>query len=247
MWDFSGKTFLITGASSGIGKSIAEYLTRELNANVVMIARRKDILDEMCQCLPGENLAIGYDLRDISNISSIFEICEKENVNLDGLVYSAGVAPLYALKDNDVDNMLDTMKINALAFAEICKGFLNSSIINKGASIVAISSVVSVATTNRQSAYAASKSMLNSYVKYMAKEALGKIRVNAILPGIVETEMTQQLRIKSENYDEKMKRNSPLGVITKDKLSKLVAYLLSDDAEFFTGSLLVMDSGFLLK
>lgn len=154
---------------------------------------------------------------------------------------------MYALKDNDTERTMDTMKINALAFAEIAKGVLNSSCMHEQASIVAISSIVSIAVTNRQSAYAASKAMLNMYVKYFAKEALGKYRVNAILPGAVETEMYQELRKQSTDFENKMKRNYPLGVIPAEKISKLIAYLLSEDSSYITGSLFQMDSGFLLN
>lgn len=247
MEQISGRTYLIIGASSGIGKSIAEFLTRENGANVVLVARRAEIIQELAEALPGNNLAIPYDLMDLEHIGRIFECCEKEKIMLEGCVYSAGIAPLFAIKDNEMEQMMDTMKINALAFAEVGKYLLNSSCVKVGASVIAISSIVSMVTTNRQSAYAASKSMLNTYVKYFAKEALGKLRVNAVLPGIVETEMYQKLREQSENLDEKTKRNQPLGIIPVDRVSRLTAFLLSDSADYITGSFFHVDGGFLLK
>lgn len=247
MSSFSGKTFMIAGASSGIGRNAAEFLTRSLGANVVLVARRTNIITELAKTLPGNNYAITYDFLDLEHVGDIFTECEQQKIYLDGIVYSAGIAPLYALKDNDTERTMDTMKINALAFAEIAKGVLNSSCMHEQASIVAISSIVSIAVTNRQSAYAASKAMLNMYVKYFAKEALGKYRVNAILPGAVETEMYQELRKQSTDFENKMKRNYPLGVIPAEKISKLIAYLLSEDSSYITGSLFQMDSGFLLN
>lgn len=247
MSDLSGKTFLIAGASSGIGKGTAEYLTKKMGANVVLVARRTDIISELAQILPGNNYAVTYDFLDLEHVGNIFAECECQKIYLNGIVYSAGIAPLYSLQDNDMACTLDTMKINALAFAEMAKAVLNTNCVRKQSSIVAISSVVSIATTNRQSAYASSKAMLNTYVKYFAKEALGKYRVNAILPGIVETEMYQKLREQSENLDEKAKQNQPLGIIPVEKISKLIAYLLSEDSSYMTGSLIQMDGGFLLK
>ena len=247
MQDFAGKTFLIAGASSGIGKNAAEYLTRNTGANVVLVARRTQIITEMAHLLPGNNYALKYDFLDLEHIGTLFAACETHNLKLDGIVYSAGIAPLYALKDQDTECTLNTVKINALAFAEIAKGALNASCMSDQASIVAISSIVSMATTNRQSAYASSKVMLNTYVKYFAKEALGKFRVNAILPGVVETEMYQKLREQSRGLDVKTKQNQPLGIISVEKVSKMIAYLLSEDSAYMTGSLVQMDGGFLLR
>lgn len=247
MPDLLGKTFLIAGASSGIGKGTAEYLTKNMGANVILVARRTRIITELAHKLPGNNHAFTYDFSDLEHIGTIFEKCESRKLYLDGIVYSAGIAPLYALKDHDTEDTMNAIKINALAFAEMAKAVLNTNCVRKQSSIVAISSVVSIATTNRQSAYASSKAMLNTYVKYFAKEALGKYRVNAILPGIVETEMYQKLREQSTNLDEKTKQNQPLGIIPVEKISKLIAYLLSEDSSYMTGSLIQMDGGFLLK
>lgn len=247
MGQFTGKTFLIIGASSGIGKNTAEFLTEEMDASVVLAARRKDIITGMAKSLPGNNLAVVQDVTDLEHVGNIFEECEACGISLDGMVYSAGIAPLFSIEENDTASMLDTIKVNALAFAELGKYMLTSSCVNKDSSIVAVSSVVSLATTYRQSAYAASKAMLNTYVKYLAKEAIGRLRVNAVLPGVVETEMYQKLREQSENLDEKTRKNQPLGIIPPDKVSRLIAYLLSEDAEYITGSLFLMDGGFLLK
>ena len=247
MANLKGRTYMIVGASSGIGKGIAEYLTMELGANVVLVARRLEIIEDLAKRLPGENYAISCDMRELDQLATVFQECENMDICLSGLVYSAGIAPLFTLKENETENMLDTMKVNALAFAETAKLLLNTKNVKEQASVVAISSIVSMVTTYRQSAYAASKSMLNTYVKFFAKEAMGKLRVNAVLPGIVETEMYEQLRSNSENLDEKTKKNQPLGIIPVDRIAKLVAYLLSDDSDYMTGSLLTLDGGYLVK
>lgn len=244
---FSGKTFLVAGASSGIGKNVSEYLTKEAGANVVLVARRSEIISKLAEILPGNNYAITYDFSDLENIGDIFNECLKNNIELDGVVYSVGIAPLYMMKDNDSEKAIATMTVNALAFAEMGKYMLDSKCMKKNASIVVISSIISLIVTNRQSAYAASKAMLNTYVKYLAKEALGKMRVNAILPGVVETELYQKLKSLSENLEEKTKKDQPLGIIPPEKISKMVEYLLSEDAEFVTGSFFTIDGGFLVK
>ena len=160
----------------------------EMKANVVLIARRYEIISELAKKLPGRNYAIEFDLEKAENVGEIFEKVNEMHITIDGLVYAAGIAPLFKMEDNDYAMMMQTMKVNALAFGELGKYMLCEKCVNSGASIVAISSIVSLVTTNRQSAYAASKTMLNTYVKYLAKEALGKMRVNAVLPGAVRTE-----------------------------------------------------------
>lgn len=244
---WADRTYMIIGASSGMGKCIAEYLTQEMGANVVLVARRQKIIEEMAVRLPGDNFAIPCDVKELGKIENVFVECESKGICLNGLIYSAGVAPLCSLKDNNTEEMLDAMKVNALGFAEVAKQMLNTECFEENASVVAISSTVSQVTTNRQSAYAASKTMLNTYVKFFAKEALGKFRVNAIIPAAVETEMYQKLRTQSDNLDEKTKRSQPLGIIPVDRVAKVVKFLLSDDSDYMTGSFLVLDGGYLLK
>lgn len=247
MYNFAGKNFLVAGASSGIGRDVARYLTEECGANVALVARREDVIAQLADELQGSNLAIQYDLEDIENIEEIFKTCNNKNFKLDGMVYSAGISPLFPIAENEAKLMEKVMRVNALAFAELGKYMLNYKYVKDRAAVVAISSIVSVATTNRQSAYAASKSMLNTYVRFLAKEALGKMRVNAILPGVVETDMVRTLRSQSDNFDEKTKKNQPLGIIPPRKISEMVGFLLSESAAYVTGASFVMDGGYLLK
>ena len=247
MEGLKNKTYIITGASSGIGKNIAEYLTQEMQANVVLIARRYEIIKKMAEELPGENYAFSFDFNQSDKVGSIFNYLKENNILVDGMVYAAGIAPLFKLEENEYDAMMQTMHVNALSFAEMGKYMLQGQCTVEHAAIVAVSSIVSLVTSNRQSAYAASKTMLNTYVKYLAKEALGRMRVNAVLPGAVETELYDKLKSESFEFEEKIKRNYPLGVIPKEQVSKLVAFLLSQDAEYITGALYTIDSGYMLR
>lgn len=244
MEGFAGRTYMIVGASSGIGKSLARYLTMEKGCNVVLVARSEDKLIQLSQELPGNNVVIPYDLKDIAHIDHIFDICAEKNVILDGLVYSAGIAPLFSIEENDSTLMQETVLVNAMAFAEIGKRMLRYECVANNASIVAVSSVVSQVVTNRQSAYAASKAMLNTYVKYLAREGINRIRVNGILPGAVETDMLKNMMSENAGLEERMRKYYPLGIIPLDRINKLITFLLSDDASNITGSLFVIDSGY---
>lgn len=242
--EFAGKTYMILGASSGIGKSLAYFLTMEKGCNVVLVARSVDKLIQLSQELPGNNVIIPYDLKDIENIHHIFDICTEKNVTLDGVVYSAGIAPLFSIKENDSTLMQETVMVNAMAFAEIGKCMLCYECVANNAAVVAVSSVVSQVVTNRQSAYAASKAMLNTYVKYLAREGINRIRVNGILPGAVETDMLRKMMTENVGLEERMRKYYPLGIIPLDRINKLITFLLSDDASNITGSLFVIDSGY---
>ena len=247
MHDLEGKTFLIVGASRGIGKNVAEYLTNVSGASVVLIARNKKQIVSMAEKLQGNNYAIQCDVTVSMDIQAVFQEMLLKGIKINGMVYCAGIAPLYKIEDNDENQTVETIKVNALGFLEMCKYMISSSCVNKNASIVAISSIVSDTVTNRQAVYAGSKAMLNTYVKYMAKETLGRMRVNAILPGAVRTDMLQKLCEESEGYEESLKKYYPLGIIPPEKISKLVSYLFSTDAEYITGSLFTMDGGYLLR
>lgn len=244
--DLREKTYVICGASSGIGKNVAEYLTTKCDANVILVARREDVLCDICNSLRGNNSYIAIDLSDFKQIKGLLDFCKGVG-KVDGLVYTAGVAPLMSVNDNDMKCLQETLNVNVLAFVEIMHLFMNNNLFNLGASVVAVSSTVTTAVTNRQSAYAASKSALNTYVRYIARETLNKFRVNAVIPGAVETELLHELRLKSTNFDENTKKQQPLGIIPPDRVSKLIAFLLSDDSDFITGSLYTIDGGYSLR
>ena len=244
--NLKGKTYLITGASSGIGKAIAEYLTINEGANVVLIARNSAVINKMADELPGDNIAFEFDLEKIEDIEKIFIYCNKNRVRLDGMVYAAGIAPLFSIEENDIKAAETTMRINAMAFLECARCFQNEVYSNNKSSIVAISSILSEVVTYRQSAYAASKVALNTYVKFLAKEFIHKMRVNSVLLSVVNTPIYEKLAKQSCNFEKNTEKKQPLGVIETLEVSEFVAFLLSEKSKYITGSLMKMDSGFTL-
>lgn len=157
----------------------------------------------------------------------------------DGMVHCAGISPLMLVRDNDVQTMLDAFAVNYFSFVELVKYFQREMTSASAASIVAISSITASQASNRQSVYGSSKAALEETVRCLAKELmLRHIRVNAVAPGVVESEMLAQLAAKSSGI-----ARSPLGVIPAEQVSLLVLYLLSDDAAYMTGSILKMDAG----
>ena len=238
------KTILITGTTSGIGKNLTEYLAKSPLYIPVMLARNEDKLKAQAEkyAIPYVN----YDLNDIYHISSVFEQLNKQRIELDGLVHCAGVSPLMLTKENDPIKMTETFNVNFFAFIELVKGFVNYCSNGKEKSIVAISSVAAKVASYRQSVYGASKAALEEAVRCMAKELMPQgIRVNAIAPGVVNTEMLIDLQKKSEGLKEKLEKLYPLGIADPIYFSKIIEYLLSDESKYITGRCLDMDSGFL--
>ena len=243
--NFTDKTILITGASSGIGKSVAKFLSAN-GATVVLIARNEDKLKQIALELPGKSNIFPYDLTDLENINQIFEFCRHENILLSGMVHCAGISPLMTVRENDLTIMLETFKINYFAFIEMVKYFSSDVYSLDNSSIVAISSDAAVIGGYRQAVYSGSKAALNSSVKSMARELQfnRKIRINTIMPSAVETEMLDELRNNSTNLDDKILVRQILGIIEPDNIAGLVGYLLSDMGRYMNGLSIPVNGGY---
>lgn len=241
--NMKNKIILMTGATSGIGESMVRQFAIA-GAKIIAIGRNKDKLEQLQQGFPNHIISFEYDLRDLENIEKIFLFCKEKNLKLDGLVHCAGVAFNSVIKANNIEEMEQTMRINCFAFFELGKYFSMKKYSENGASMVAISSIVSLNNDKGLSQYAASKAALNSVVKTMSKEFMRrKLRVNAILPANVKTPMFMAGIHQIENYMETAKERQPLGFIEPEQIGYLAEFLLSDNARFMTGELVVMSGG----
>lgn len=236
--DWGNKTYLITGGTSGIGLQVATDLAVK-GAKVVIVGSNPTKLEHAASRLPAGNHGICFDLRNLNKIGDIFAQCAEWGIVFDGMVHCAGISPLMLVRDNDVQTMLDAFAVNYFSFVELVKYFQREMTSASAASIVAISSITASQASNRQSVYGSSKAALEETVRCLAKELmLRHIRVNAVAPGVVEGEMLAQLETKSNGI-----ARSPLGTIPAEQVSRLILYLLSDDAAYMTGSILKMDAG----
>ncbi len=238
------KNILITGATKGIGRHSAEYLSRR-GYRCICIGRNESALIELKEKYK-DIIPVVYDLNNLRDIKNIFKQISDYDIKLDGFVHCAGLSPLMKVQDNDIDEMLNTYNINLFSFIEAVKYFSEDKYSNSGSSIVAISSIVHSVASYRQTVYASSKAALVETVKCMAKELMErKIRVNYIAPGLVNTPMIDSLKEKNPELNEKFVKLYPLGAMDTDKVSYIIEYLLSDNAKYMTGSGITMDSGFL--
>lgn len=238
-----GKKILITGASSGIGESCAEYFSKK-GAELILVSRNREKLLEISKRLPGESHIYAYDLMDLQGIKNIFKFCKAEGIILDGMVHCAGMLAECPIKSNQLNLLEAAMQIHCFSFVELGKFFSSRLYSNEGASIVAISSVSSISCDKGMGPYSASKAALNAIVKTMAKEfATRKIRVNAILPAGVDTPMAAHKREIMGVSDENAADGQPLGLITPEAIASLACYLLSSEARFLTGAEIPVSAG----
>lgn len=235
---------LITGASAGIGRSIAVCAAKQ-GAEIILTARNLIALNETLNLLEiGHHQVIASDLSDEPQILHLVE----KLPSLDGIVFNAGMiktVPVNFIKKAFIDEIF---QVNFTSSVMLIQLLLKKKKINKGASICFISSLASQYMHIGNAAYSATKGAVNAYAKSLALELAPKqIRVNAILPGMIQTQLLDGGAV-GEAQLENHKKNYPLGRFgTPDDVAHLAVYLLSDAANWMTGSLITLDGGYSLK
>ncbi|MGL2964107.1 SDR family NAD(P)-dependent oxidoreductase [Flavobacterium sp. RSB2_4_14] len=244
LFSLHGKTILVTGASSGIGRAIA-VLCAQQGATVIMTARNKERLAETLQLLPKGNHH--YLSTDLTSEEELKELVHHLPV-LDGIILNAGMVktvPVPFIKKEDLEYMFHlTLHSSVMLIQQLLK----SKKIKTEASICFISSVASQKITIGNSIYSAAKGALNSFAKSLALELAPKqIRVNAILPGMIATGILDSGVVSEEQLQLHLK-NYPLGRFGKpEDVAGLSIYLMADVSKWMTGSLVTIDGGYTLK
>lgn len=241
-FSLNGKTVLVTGASSGLGVSIAVESSK-MGANVIITGRNKERLNNTFNLLDGGNN--NQIIADLLDDKQIDDIAEKLPV-LSGIVFSAGIAKVTPVKftsEKDINNVFQT---NLISSIKLIQKLLKKKKIAKGASIVFISSISSTRATVGNSLYAATKGGVNSFAKVLALELVSKqITVNCIEPGFIKTAMIDDGIMTQEKLEEHYK-SFPLRKGVPTDISYACVYLLSDASSWITGSTFVIDGGFCL-
>lgn len=237
------KNILITGATSGIGKTIAEQFAKE-GARLVLVGRREEILRQLQKDFGQDTITIPCDLSKTEDIEKIFTVCRENACKLNGLVHCAGIAEMCGIRMFETEDAMNMMNVNTFSFVELCKHFSVKKNSYDASGVVAISSISSIRNDAGMILYSMSKAALNSAVKTMSKEFLKrKIRVNGILPANVKTDMFVSGEDTFEDFMETALERQPLGIIDTEQVSYLAEFLLSDNAKYITGELIVMSGG----
>ena len=188
------KNILITGATSGIGKTIAEQFAKE-GARLVLVGRREEILRQLQKDFGQDTITIPCDLSKTEDIEKIFTVCRENACKLNGLVHCAGIAEMCGIRMFETEDAMNMMNVNTFSFVELCKRFSVKKNSYDASGVVAISSISSIRNDAGMILYSMSKAALNSAVKTMSKEFLKrKIRVNGILPANVKILWRRRLR-----------------------------------------------------
>ncbi len=243
-YDFAGKRILVTGASSGIGAAVSKLLA-DSGAEVIMVARNEEKLAAKANEL-GIAKYYSVDLGDVPSIAASVETIIKECGPLDGFVHSAGIGTVRPIKMCTYDFMKSMMDVNFFSFVEIVRIITKKKNFNEGLSIVGISSVASQEGNQSKTGYCASKAAMDGAIRCLAKElSPKKIRVNSVMPGITRTSIFDQIMDNggdSEDLKGILQRQY-LGICEPENIASAVAYLLSEEANYITGSSIAVDSG----
>ena len=235
-----GKTILVTGASSGIGRGIAIACSK-MGANVLVNGRNESRLKETLQLLEGESNKIV--VADLSNSVKVTEMVT-ELPKLDGIVHCAGIGQRVLckqLQERDLDEMMD---VNFKAPVMLQTELLKQKKINKAASIVFIASIAADSPTVGNSMYSASKGAIISYANCLSIELAPRlIRVNCISPAMVWTDLIFKGGITEEELKEDEKRYPLKRYGTPEDIANLSIYLLSNASSWMTGSNIKLTGG----
>lgn len=238
------KIAIITGGGSGIGLSCARLFCQE-GAKVVIFGRRQDRLENAVREI-GENiLAVSGDITRQEDIKKLVETTLNTYGRIDILVNSAGIftgTPLHEMKDDEWDTALD---INMNGVFKLTREVLPPMIRQKSGSIVNISSILGLVAAPGTSAYNVSKGALNQFSRSLAVEyGVSGIRSNAICPGLIATEMTQEL-MDDEDLMREWRKNYPIGRFGQpEDVAQACLFLASDESSFITGANIPVDGGY---
>ena len=240
-----GKIILVTGASSGIGKATA-VVCSQMGAKLVITGRNETRLNETFSMLMGENhIQICADLTNPVSLDKLVEGLPK----LDGLVNNAGIAKPLVLQLTDAEDVNEIMQINALGPIHLTRLILQHKKLNKGASLIYISSVNgNNCAYIGSSIYAASKTALTGFMKGVALELAPRgIRANCINPGMIGTDLLKDGSIGQEELESDRLKYPLKRYGTPEEVAYAAVYLLSDATQWITGSSLLIDGGYTLQ
>lgn len=237
------KFYIVTGASSGIGKAAA-LLLNELGASVVAIARNKERLEEMkSNCKNPQNMYLEIkDLtEDMENLPQYVKNLKEKYGKFSGMAYCAGIGIRNSIFTIDLESIKKIFDINYVAPIMMTKGVADKrNNIGKGCSLVYLSSIDAKLSSKGQPLYAGSKSALSATIKSMSKEVIRYgIRMNCILPSIIETPMT----INDEYNKNEITEQYPLGWGKPEDAANMTVFLLSDKSKYISGQNYILDSG----
>lgn len=248
VFNLKGKVAIITGASKGIGRAIAEHFSAN-GANVVINSRKQDALDIVAEEISGETgnevFAFAGNAGDITFLNELLHATVEKFGGVDIIVNNAATNPVYGpsleCDSSAFDKIMGINVRTPFEFAKIAHPIMKN---RGGGSIINVSSIAGITPDPGLGMYSVSKSALNMLTKVLAKE-WGKdgIRVNSICPGLIKTKFSQALWQDEKTLAHFTKRLPIARMGTTDEIAALALYLASDSSKYTTGAILPVDGG----
>ena len=250
LFDLSGKVALVTGASRGIGESIAKLLAQS-GAHVIVSSRKVEgcqtVVDSIIEA-GGSAQAIACHIGEMEQIESIFNQISTEHGKLDILVNNAAANPYFGhVLDTDLGAFQKTVDVNIRGYFFMSTMGAKLMKKNDGGAIVNVASINGVIPGDYQGIYSITKAAVISITKTFAKEcAQFNIRVNALLPGGTDTKFASTL-VNNPKILEQMLQHVPMKRVAQpDEMAGTVLYLVSDASSYTTGTAINVDGGYLI-
>ena len=248
LFDLQGKTALITGASRGIGEAIARLLAH-YGAHVVCTSRKLDGCQAVADAICAEGLsaeAAAMHIGDIAAVDAVFARLAEQGRRVDIMVNNAAANPYYGpLLDMDITSFEKIMEVNLRGYF-YCSQHAARQMIGHGGSIINIASVNAKRPAPGQAAYSLTKAGIINLTQGFAKElAAQNIRVNAIMPGLVDTHFASAIT-QDDKLMRLMKQLIPMGRAGQPyEIAPAVLFLASKASSYVTGTTLTVDGGYL--
>ncbi len=239
------KTVIISGASRGIGRAIAKELAAagaNISFNYLTSDQDSDDLANELKAMGAKAKAFKVDVRDFKAVKSWVDETKELYGGIDVVVNNAGIIKDKALALMDTDDWHSVINTNLNGTFNLTRAAIISLIKQKSGVIINVSSISGMIGISRQSNYSASKAGIIGFTRSLAREVGPyNVRVNAVAPGFIETEMLKDL---TDEYREQMIKQIPLSRLGKaGEVAKLVAFLSGKDAGYITGQTFVIDGG----
>ena len=241
MFQLSGRTALITGASGGIGSAIAKNLSQQ-GAHVILHGTRAGRLEELASEIGTNVSVVTANLSDREAVGGLVSEAAKATGAIDILVNNAGITRdnlFMRMKDEEWD---DVLEVNLTSSMLLCRSAIRAMMKARWGRIISISSIVGVTGNPGQTNYAASKAGMIGFSKSLAAEVASRgITVNVVAPGFIETPMTDEL---TDEQKQKLLVNVPAGRLgSSQEVAAAVSFLASEEAAYITGATLHVNGG----
>ena len=244
-FSLKGKTILVTGASSGIGRSTAVECSK-MGATIVVTGRNKGRLLETIELLEGvDHQEIVADIAIDEGILTLVDSCPK----LDGLVNNAGYTHTMLTNFINREALSQQLEVNTVAPILLFQRLLKAKKIGKDSSVVFTASISGLCCVGLGNVlYSTSKSAINGFVKNAALDLANRsIRINSVAPGMVDTHILDAGTISNEQLEAERLRYPMKRFGKPEEVAYAIIYLLSDASSFTTGTTIVLDGGFTLQ